>query len=407
MPGLHIGIFLIENLFEKMTNKIALVTCYFIRNYGSQLQALATQIAVQKIGYECEHICIDGLLPEINDSRKKFFLRNFFNYSVWSDKVPALKRMIFLKTIGRNHVKFLALRTKMFDHFSREHFIISEKYENKSRLTSAAHKYNAFIVGSDQLWLPSNIAGDYYTLNFVPDDIKKISLATSFGVASLPKKEAKMANEFLNRIDYVSVREHSGKELIKQVAGRDVPVVCDPTLMLTAEDWEKLIPKECIENDKYIFCYLLGNHPEQRAFIKQISKHIGFKIVQIHSGNSFMFAEEGFADEQMFEAGPSEFLRMIRDAEYVFTDSFHCTVFSLQFKKDFYVFRRFTTEGKTSTNGRIYSLLDVVSLQDRMLTGREDVEKVLGAEIDYTAVHKALADFRQFTWNWLENALKS
>lgn len=391
-----------------MTNKIALVTCYFIRNYGSQLQALATQIAVQKLGYDCEHICIDGLLPEINAGRKRFFLRNLLNVGSWSDKIPALKRMLFLKTLGKRYRKPLSLRSQMFDKFSKENFIISAKYNSKAELTTAAPSYNAFIVGSDQLWLPSNIAGDYYTLNFVPDNVNKIALSTSFGVSSLPSVEAKMANIFLNRINHVSVREQSGKELVKKVAGRDVPVVCDPTLMLTAEDWNNTILAERIEQDKYIFCYLLGDHKDQRDYIKKISKKTGLKIIQIHSGNSFMFTRNGgFADKEMFEAGPSEFLRMIRDAEYVFTDSFHCTVFSLQFKKKFYTFRRFTTEGKTSTNGRLYSLLDIVNLQDRMLGSNEDLDKVLGMQIDYANVHKALADFRQFTWDWLENAIRN
>lgn len=391
-----------------MTNKIALVTCYFIRNYGSQLQALATQLAVQKLGYDCEHICIDGLLPEINAGRKRFFVRNIFDYGTWSDKIPALKRMAYLKTTGKKYCQPIGLRNKMFDKFSSENFILSQRYTSKTQITSVAKDYYAFIVGSDQLWLPSNIAGDYYTLNFVPEDINKIALATSFGVSSLLKVEAKMASKFLNRINHVSVREQSGKELVKLVADRDVPVVCDPTLMLTSDDWDNLIPTDRIEKEKYIFCYLLGNHIEQREYIKLVSKKTGLKIIQIHSGNSFMFTRnERFADKEMFEAGPSEFLRMIRDAEFVFTDSFHCTVFSLQFKKNFYAFRRFATEGKTSTNGRLYSLLDIVNLQDRMLRGNEDIEEVIGKQIDYTQVHAALANFRQFTWDWLKTALQN
>lgn len=294
----------------------------------------------------------------------------------------------------------------MFDKFSSENFIISKLYKSKAEITTIAHSYDAFIVGSDQLWLPSNIAGDYYTLNFVPDGVNKIALSTSFGVSSLPKHEADMAHDFLNRINHVSVREQSGKELVQKVAGRDVPVVCDPTLMLTAEDWNKLIPKERIEKEKYIFCYLLGNNPEQREYIKAVSKVTGLKIIQIHSGNSFMFTNGDFADYEMFEAGPAEFLQMIRDAEYVFTDSFHCTVFSLQFQKKFYTFRRFTKEGKTSTNGRLYSLLDIVKLQDRMLKGNENIQSTLSLPINYNQVHTYLADLRQFTWDWLNNALK-
>lgn len=387
--------------------KVALVTCYFIRNYGSQLQALATQMVVQKLGYECEHICVDGLLPEINKSRKRFFIRNICNFEVWNDKIPFLKRVLYLKTIGRKYRKLLGIRTKMFSKFSADNFIVSRRFNSKKELTAAAYDYDSFVVGSDQLWLPSNIAGDYYTLNFVPEDINKISLATSFGVASLPQEETIMAEAFLKRINHISVREQCGKNLVKRISGRDVPVVCDPTIMITAEMWDKIIPQKRIEKEKYIFCYLLGDNAEQRELIKFVSEKIKLKIVQIHSSNSFLFACGQFADYEMFEAGPLEFLQMIRDAEYVFTDSFHCTVFSLLFEKRFYTFRRFTKEGKFSTNGRIYSLLDVVSLQDRMLNGNESIDEILSMTIDYQSVSKSITTFRKYTWDWFSDALRS
>ena len=388
-----------------MNKKIALVTCYFQPNYGSQLQAYATQMAFDKLGLDNETILIEGLTPEIKKAKYKYFLSRIFDVNTIKDKWATVHK-VAAKKLNPEYAKNLGIRNNMFSDFAKEMFKLSGFYGSKAELAMAASRYSAFVVGSDQLWLPSNIAADYYTLNFVPENIPKIALATSFGVSSLPHKQASIAAKFLNRIDYVSIREKSGQKLIKELANRDVPVVCDPTLMFSAEDWSSIVSEERFYNDKYIFVYFLGNNPEHRDFVKQVQKKTGYTIIQLAHCDEFIKSDVGFADETPYNVGPKEFIQLIRDAEFVFTDSFHCSVFSMLFQKRFFTFRRYKGDGSVSTNGRIYSLLSLAGLESRLQNGGENVDEAVSSQIDYACVLEKLAGIRELTWAWLKDCLK-
>ena len=345
------------------TKKIALVTCYFQPNYGSQLQAYATQLLFDNMGVPNETICIDGLKKEINIAKYKYFLSRIWDVNTIKDKLATVKKVWALKTKGEAFRKNMAERSSMFCGFVQSMFHISQRYSSKTELGAVADSYAAFVVGSDQLWLPSNIEADYYTLNFVPENVPKIALATSFGISKLPKKQAKKAIAFIPRLDYCSVREQSGQKLIKELTGRDVPIMCDPTILFTAEEWAHIVPQERFYKEKYVFCYFLGNNPIQREFVKRMQKETGYKIVQLQHCDEFIASDVDFPDDKPYNVGPAEFVQLIRDAEYVFTDSFHCTVFSLLYQKKFFTFRRYNNDSIVSTNGRLYSLLSLVENQ--------------------------------------------
>ncbi len=401
--------------FKKMieNKKVALVTCYFQNNYGSQLQAFATQMAFDKLRLENETIKIDGLKPEINKAKYRYFLSRIYDIYTVKDKMATVRK-ILAKIRNSEFAKDLALRYGMFQDFSHTKFRLSKQYNSKAELGANAHDYAAFVVGSDQLWLPSNIVADYYSLNFVPKDIPKIALATSFGVSKLPKKYGKLAEKFLRRINHISVRELSGKKLVKQWSDRDVPVVCDPTIMFTSEEWVEALNanedgKRYAEGQKYIFVYFLGNNPWEREIVTRVGKETGLKIMQIAHLDEYIKCDVGFADYTPYDVGPKEFVELIRDAEYVFTDSFHCSVFSMLNGKNFFAFPRYSNDGPTSTNGRLYSLLSLVHLESRMIrkTSVEtiDIKGLLNADMDRSTIYKELSLHRQFTWDWLKKVL--
>lgn len=394
--------------------KIALVTCYFQKNYGSQLQAYATQMAFDKLGIDNETIKIDGLLPEINKAKYRYFLSKIFDINTVKDKMATVRKVIAKKR-NPQYAHDLSVRYGMFEEFANTKFHLSRQYNSKRELSEAAHDYSAVVVGSDQLWLPSNIAADYYTLNWVPDDVCKIALSTSFGISVLPKKYGLMAGKFLNRIDYVSIREISGQKLVKQWANRDVPVVCDPTIMFDADEWVNALRatdngKRFADNQKYIFVYFLGNNPWERELVRKVREITGLKIVQIAHSDEYVKSDVGFADYTPYNVGPKEFEELIRDAEYVFTDSFHCSVFSMLNGKKFFTFPRYADDGPASTNGRLYSLLSLVHQEQRMVRksdyGCFDVKARLSENVDYSVVHNELSSLRKFTWDWLTGALK-
>lgn len=395
-----------------MDKKIALVTCYFQKNYGSQLQAYATQMAFDKLGLANETIKIDGLLPEINKAKYRYFLSKIFDKNTVKDKMATVRKVIAKKQ-NPEYAKNLGVRYKMFEDFADTQFTLSKQYNSKAELGAEADKYAAVVVGSDQLWLPSNISADYYTLNWVPENVCKIALSTSFGISVLSKKYGEIAGKFLNRIDYVSIREVSGQKLIRQWANRDVPVVCDPTIMFTADEWIKALGangdgKRFADGNKYIFVYFLGNNPWERELVKKVHAETGLKIVQIAHSDEYVKSDVGFADYTPYNAGPKEFDELIRDAEYVFTDSFHCSVFSMLNCKKFFTFPRYADDGPASTNGRLYSLLSLVKQEQRMVRKNDqfDVKAKLDEDVDYAVVHGELGKLRQFTWDWLNNALK-
>ncbi len=385
--------------------KVALVTCYFQPNYGSQLQAYATQLLFDKMGVSNETICIDGLRREINKAKYGYFLSRIWDVNTVKDKFATVKKVWAMKTKGEEYKANMAERKRMFDDFAKTMFHVSRVYNSKDELGKAAHAYSAFVVGSDQLWLPSNIEADYYTLNFVPDDVPKMALATSFGISRLPKRQAEKAKRFLGRLDYCSVREQSGQRIVKELTDRDVPVVCDPTILFTAEEWADMTKPERFVDEPYMFCYFLGNNPEQREFVKRFKRKTGYKIVQLQHCDEYIKSDVGFPDIAPYNVGPKEFVRLIRDAEYVFTDSFHCSVFSMLHSKRFFTFRRYNSDSIVSTNGRLYSLLSLAGLENRLLHGNEDVSVCMNMTIDYGQVHEKLAKLRQSTKRFVENAL--
>ena len=389
---------------------IALVTCYFQPNYGSQLQAYATQMAFDKLGIENETVRIDGLLPEINKAKYKYFLSKIFDSATIKDKMATVRKFLAKKR-NSEYAKNLAIRYKMFEDFASTKFRLSERYNSKQELTENARKYSAFVVGSDQLWLPSNIAADYYTLNFVPVEIPKIALATSFGISKLPKNSAKLASKFLNRFNHISVRETSGQKIAQELTDKDIAVVCDPTIMFTADDWTKAL--NAIDNgnrfadgQKYIFVYFLGNNPWQRELVNNVRTDTNLKIVQIAHSDEYVKTDVGFADFTPYNVGPKEFVELIRDAEFVFTDSFHCSVFSMLNHKKFFTFPRYSNDGTASTNGRLYSLLTLVKHESRMVRKSDAETFLLDSPINYEVIDSELGHLRSFTWQWLDNALK-
>lgn len=386
--------------------KVGIVSCYFQENYGSMLQAYATQKILDDLGYENENINIDGLKPEINKAKAAYFAKAALTSDIFIYKVGKVLNKIRIKIGSKEFIENSKIRHRSFCKFKDEWFKVSCRYESKAELKQKCiEKYHTVLVGSDQLWLPANIAADYYTLNFVPDNINTIAYATSFGQSELPKNVRKMAKQFLNHIHYISVREESGQKLVKDISGRDVPVVCDPTLLFSAEQWMEIQPTKAVENGDYIFCYFLGNNPKQREFAKRLSNETGIKIVALPHLPEYKKCDEGYADKGLYDVNPGQFLNLIRNAKYVCTDSFHCSVFSILYKRDFFTFRRFIKETKVSTNSRLDTLFHVLGINNPILIGDEIISDCMNHHIDYEKVQCSLSENREKSLQYLKSAL--
>lgn len=384
---------------DKIAKKIGICACYDSRNYGSMLQAFATQVVIENLGYESEYI--------VYRKKKDFiFILNqiprLFNKNLMFDKLMFLKKKISI-SFQPDIKSQEAIREKAFCRFKNNYYRhFSKEYYGYDALSEAAKQYDTIVVGSDQLWTPGGLATNFYNLMFVPDEVNKVSYATSFGVGKIPRHQHRKTKEYLSRINHLSVREIKGAEIVKSIADLNAEVVADPTLLLKDNEWLELIPNRSITETGYIFCYFLGENPKHRKIANQLKEKTGLKIVTTPFLDSFVKEDLNFGDEKLFDVGPDDFVNLIRNAQYVLTDSFHGTVFSIIHQKKFITLNRFDN-GEQSRNSRIDSLCELLGLEERRY--KNDILGEIEAPIDYKAVSDRLERLRIKSLDFLENAL--
>lgn len=387
--------------------KVGLAVVTYKDNFGSALQTYATQEVIQRLGFETGIFDITGVHRVINIKKISFYLRRIFEPDEFDYLLENLKSRFRKKANSPNdkYAENMQIRHRMYDNFNKMWLEFMPRASGWKKLSKQSEGCAAVIVGSDQLWRPSNIAGGYFTLEFVPKKIKKIAYSTSFGVSELPNFQRKKAAKFLKQIKYISVRENTGKKIVKELTGRDVSVVCDPTMLLDSEDWMKIQKENPIIRGKYILCYFMGDNPQHRSFVKGLKEETGYKIVGLLHGATYIASDNEFADESPYDVGPAEFINLIRNAEYMCTDSFHGTVFAILNQTNFFAFRRYEDRSKFSTNDRLHTLLGWTGLSDRMIYGNENIKDMLVNMIDYDAVLEIVNEKREHSLNFLKKAL--
>ena len=379
------------------SEKVGLVSVS-IHNYGSLLQTYAMQHALDKLGIDNEIILFKS------DPIKQFY--RVFNIPFLSMKLKLYRRKITSKLCYPKIYEGSAVRDRAFMEFKNNYCRFTPKTTSREVLNKMGQNYRAVVLGSDQVWNPANLEMDFYTLNFVPREKTKVAYAPSFGVSTIPEKQIEATTNYLNRIQYISVREIAGANIVKKLTGRDVPIVCDPTALLTCEDWNRIRSDRKYINDKYIFCYFLGANPEHRAFAEKVKKQTGYKIVALQHLDEFVKGDLHFGDLTPYDVGPQDFINLLSNAEIVLTDSFHGTMFSIYYHKRFFTFSRYSEGKKDSTNSRIASILGLMELTDRKLEGTEDVADCLTREVDWNTVQNKLNEFREQSYEWLVKSLR-
>lgn len=382
---------------------IGLVTCYFHHNYGSMLQAYATEMIMQQMGLPFQTIACKAPINYMQENKILYIIKKLL-IADWKMRLGKMK-IERAKKENPMFAKNWNIRNKAFNQFAETFFHVSPYCKNREELTKMAENYSAFLVGSDQLWRTDSVEHGYYTLEWVPGHIRKIAYSTSIGVKEVPWFQVEKNKRFMNRFDHIALREQSACDLVYKLTGRKVPVVLDPTLLFTGDQWLGIQQQEPLTNGKYIFCYLLGDNPSQREFIKRVKEKTGYKIVALQQLDDYIPSDEGFADEAPY-VGPREFLNYIRNAEYVFTDSFHCSVFSILYKKNFFTFSRFAEGAKQSTNTRIDNLLHITGLEDRRMTKDKTIEEVVNFKRKFDGVDEKLNALRKSSMDYLYNAFK-
>lgn len=369
-----------------------------MRNYGSQLQARATVKVLEDLGLEYE----------ILEYRKKglmFKLKNLhriFNPVIIGNFLLAREKKKALTSIPQ-----VAERNQLFDQYSKSHFksktVTTDYYP---QLQKQALKYDAVITCSDQLWSPASLGTNFYDLMFVPEHIRKVSFASSFGVKRIPNYQRKKTKRYLERIEYISVRENQGAVIVKDLTGRDVPVLMDPVFVYSEDEWKDIVPIRQVFEFPYILCYFLGGNVEHRKRVKEFADEHGIKIVAINFCNSFIDFDKTFGNFIPFDVDPDKFLNILRGATYVCTDSFHGAAFSIIMKKQFAIFNRYSDNTSISRNSRIESLCENLGLNNCKAKETSNLNDILLPTIDYSKVDKCLNTYKEKTWNYLNNAFE-
>lgn len=374
---------------------------YFHENYGGMLQAYATITMLEKRGLDYEliryekHYSVWGKLKQIP---------RLFNGILLNDKKEALQ-----KKIGKlRHPEFRnndLLRMRVFDEFRREKFVkLSPVFIGYNNLCKGVNRYSAVITGSDQLWSPAGLPTNFYNLMFVPDSIRKISIASSFGVKHIPWYQVSRTRDFLNRIEFISMREKRGSEIVRELTGRNVPTILDPVFIFDENEWAKLVPMRVKLDEPYIFAYFLGANPNFREAVNTVAKQLGCKIVTLRHLDQYVESDEQFGDYAPYDVGPTEFLDLLRGARYVCTDSFHGSVFSIIHHKPFVIFNRYNENSKHSKNSRIDTLCMNLNLEDRRFISTKKLYMQLTSEIDYKCVDEKLSILKSKTNSYLDKA---
>lgn len=380
---------------------VGLCICWEVSNFGSTLQAFATTFTLGKIGIDFEIIRYK--------KRKSFFIKSLprlLNKYLLEDKRKFLISKINL-LFRPNYKEYCRKWADNFQSFRKEKFVpyLSKIYDGYENLKIGSLNYRMVVVGSDQLWSPSGLPTNFYNLMFVAKEIPKISYASSFGCPSIPWYQEKRTKIFLNRFSAISVRENTGAKIVKKLIDRDVPVVVDPTLLLTKEEWLRQIPDEFLIEKPYIFAYFLGMNKDHRKIVAEFGKKINMPIVTIHHCDHYNKADLGFGDIVRDDIGPEKFVNLIRHADYVCTDSFHGSVFSLLHHKQFITFNRYNANVLVSKNTRIDSLFQNLGLEKRRYNGTLFNE--ISQSIDYNSVDMKLNKWRKSSFDYLKLAFSS
>ncbi|BFM34116.1 polysaccharide pyruvyl transferase family protein [Acinetobacter towneri] len=371
--------------------KVAILTQPLGHNYGGLMQAWALQQVLKRLGWDV--VTIDR---QWNKKTALYLLARLV-YRTISTLLGKRKALVFME-------KAEPIIYQYTRSFLANHIVMSEPVYSTSQLLKYFEeaKYDAVVVGSDQTWRPkySPCIENFY-LDFLKENkLKKIAYASSFGVDEWEYSpvQTKTCAELARLFDAVSVREDSGVDLCKKYLGIDAEHVLDPTLLLTKEDYRKLIGEEKLsQNHSGIYTYILDKTSDKEKFIHKIADQLNESVFNCQ-------AKTKLADSKSVEdcimPDPKDWLAGFANAKYVITDSFHGMVYSIIFNKPFVVIGN-KARGMT----RFTSLLEKLNLCDRLIfDSKADYE--LNNNINWDDVELLKKAQIKYSMQYLEKALK-
>lgn len=370
--------------------KVGLTTIYSVPNYGSVLQAFATQELLRKVGCECRII--------------NYKYPNEWHYKKGTKKMNVISRTALFLGLKRHHRKALKLNA-----FKKKYFNFTPLYKNLNALEQENwDDYDWIIVGSDQVWNPRFLKGDTaYMLSYLPDHIKRFSLASSFASKSLPEDYIGIYKKYLSRFDCLSVREENGKDIFRNELeiNKEIKILLDPTLLLSKKEWLELIPRSRFQKKSpYILFYMLDYAFDPKPYIFQVveyfARKLNYDVIILEGYIPVPFSSE-FNVINKTDASVEEFIDLFCNADLVITSSFHGSAFAVNFGIPLI---SITPDNKQ--DDRQSTLLRSIGL-DRCIISKKTKIKAIHPFYDTTIEQKELNNKRTNAISWLTQIIFS
>ena len=335
--------------------KLGIITMHNVLNYGSALQAYALQRALDNIGIENEIIDYKFLKETTKDKSFRNYIELVINF---------IKNAILGFPLQKKKYKFRG--------FYNENFKLSKIEYSPSSIKLNPPPYDIYMVGSDQVWNPKHIKGDdNFLLSFVSDDKIKISYASSFAISELPLDQIDMYASNLKCFKTISVREETGKNIIEKLLNKKAFVACDPTVLLTKEHWLAIANQSTLKlPEKYILVYELNYmfdpYPDIVNIIDKVQEMLNLPVIYLDGRKEYAFRKNS---KIIKSAGPSDFIKLVSEATFVITTSFHGTVFSTLFDKPLYG----VVKSRCNEDSRIISYLTQIGGEKSIISYNENI----------------------------------
>lgn len=371
-------------------NRIAIMTWYSYRNFGTALQAVAMSFTVSKLGYQPFFIAYDPVPAQrASNSPRRSVPARILGKARW---------------LLSPHPLIAEERDSTFDRFVNGNLSFTEALPADG-LVGLSDRFDAFVCGSDQIWSPRCFDVHYF-LDFVTDPGKKVAYAPSFGCDVIGDHEkAKRIASLLRDFGSIAVREESGADIVESLTGRRPQVVLDPTLLLDADAWSGLARAYPVGDAPYCLLYFLGSHRGNASAARRIAASAGLRVLEVPVFQN----RRGRPGALGPDVGPAEFVALVRGASLVCTDSFHGMVFSTLFKRPFVAFERFDPDDSASQNTRVYSFLGMAGLEESLLSRSllGQWGEFVSPQIDYEAVGERIGRRRDDSLRYLRDALEN
>ncbi|MBP3373788.1 MAG: polysaccharide pyruvyl transferase family protein [Bacteroidaceae bacterium] len=367
---------------------IGLVSYHREPNYGTMLQAYALANAVQREGVSCAYL-------------DYWFARK----PIWRRLALKLACALGLTNKGEfaffGTKEFRCIRDK-FAAFHKDFIPVSRRRYYADNIECALNDYDKFIVGSDQTWSPYMNRNPHSInfLQFVEDGARKSAYAPSFGTLRITKDFGERLSALLESFKYISCRERQNCAYLSSLLDREITYVVDPTLLLDSKEWDKIAIQPSMRNGEYILAYILGEKDCITQYAEMLGEKYHLPVYYIATRPCYLHRPH-----VLDKVGPQEFIGLIRNAAYIVTDSFHGTLFSINYQKEFYSFaKREVKMGEVmNDNDRILAFLQELGLENRF---KEDDDISLELPIDYKNIHEHLGTMRTFSRLYLQKIIK-